>query len=214
MGDMHTVIVDNVGKVIGRIAVGLQQNLILQLLIFHRDLSVNRVLEGGRALQRHFLTNNIGDSLSQKPVYLFLRQIPAVAVVTAADALLLVEGVQPLFGTEAVISLALFHQLFRIGLVHILSLALYIRAVFTAHIRALVMLQAYHIQRAVDYLHSAIHQPLLVGVLDPQNEFPALGFGDQIFIKRRSQITHMHKPGRTRRIPCSDFHVHFPFILP
>ena len=129
-----------------------------------------------------------------------------MAVVTAAGALLLVEGVQPLFGAEAVISLALFHQLFRIGLVHILSLALYIRAVFTAHIRALVMLQAYHIQRAVNHIHRAIHQP--------QNEFPFLGFGDQIFIKRRSQITHMHKPGRTRRIPCSDFHVHFPFILP
>ena len=52
MGDVHQMVVDDVGKVIGGIAVGLEKHLILDFLVLNGDGTEHRVLKGGGALQR------------------------------------------------------------------------------------------------------------------------------------------------------------------
>ena len=69
-------------------------------------------------------------------------------------ALLGVQGLQTLLGAEAVVSLALGHQLLGILLEHAHALALHIGADGAAHIRALVPQQAGLAQSVVDHVHS------------------------------------------------------------
>ena len=45
MGDVHEVVIDNIGEVIGREAIGLHQNLVIQLRIMHGDITINHVME-------------------------------------------------------------------------------------------------------------------------------------------------------------------------
>ena len=142
VGDVHQVVVDDVGEVVGGVAVRLEEHLVLDLLVLNGDGAEHRVLKGGGARQGHLLPDDVRRARVQQPLDLLLGQIPAVPVV-AADALLVVQGFQPLLGAEAVIGLALLHQLLGVGLVQILALALDVGAVGAAHVRALVVLQAH-----------------------------------------------------------------------
>ena len=46
MGDAHQMVVHHVGKIIGGIAVGFDQDHIVQLGIIYRDISVDLIMEG------------------------------------------------------------------------------------------------------------------------------------------------------------------------
>lgn len=50
MGNAHQVVVHHVGEVIGGQAVGLDEYLIVQRVVFHGDISEGHVVEGGSAL--------------------------------------------------------------------------------------------------------------------------------------------------------------------
>ena len=89
MGNAHCVVVDYVREVVGGVAVGLDQNLVLQLGVFNGNLAENSVGEGRAALGRHFLADYIGYALGKKPVDFLLRKVAAVAVVSAADGFVL-----------------------------------------------------------------------------------------------------------------------------
>ena len=89
VGNAHRVVVDNVREVVGGVAVGFYQDLILQLAVLDGDFAEYRVGEGRAALDRHFLADNIGHALSEKAVDLLLRKVAAVSVVAAADGFLL-----------------------------------------------------------------------------------------------------------------------------
>ena len=102
MGNVHQVVVDDVGKIVGGVAVRLEEHLVLDLLVLDGDGAEHRVLKGGRARQGHLLADDVGRARLQQPLDLLGGQVPAVAVI-AADALLIVKGLQPLFGAEAVI---------------------------------------------------------------------------------------------------------------
>ena len=141
MGDVHQVVVDDVCEIVGRVAVGFQEHLILQLAVFHRDGAVYRVLKGGGAGKRHLLADDVGNALRKQAVNFLLREVAAVAVVPA-EAAVLMEGIKPLLGTEAIVGLALLHQLFGVGLVQILALALHIGTEAAVAVGALVVLQA------------------------------------------------------------------------
>ena len=52
MCDLHQMIVDHIGKVIGRESVRLDQDHIVQLIIRNCNISVNLVMECGRSLSR------------------------------------------------------------------------------------------------------------------------------------------------------------------
>ena len=136
----HGVVVNDVGEVVGRVAVGLNQNLILQLAVLDGNLAEHRVGEGRAALSGHFLTDNVGRSLGEQAVNLLLRQIAAVTVIAAADGFVL-DFFQPFLGAEAAVSLALGNQLFRVGKIHILALGLHIGTEVAADVGTFVVLQ-------------------------------------------------------------------------
>ena len=192
MGNVHQVVVDDVCEIIGGIAVGLQQDLVLQLFIFNGNLPEYRVLEGGGTLCRHLLPDHIGGAGIQQALDFLGGQIPAVTVI-AAEAIFLMEGFQPFLGAEAVVGLAFPDKLLCIGAIGVLPLALDIGAIFSANIGAFIVVQAHLLQGVVDHIHCALHQPFLVGILNAQDEFPLLGFGDEIFKQGGAQVAHVHK---------------------
>ena len=106
MGDAHGVVVDDVREVVGRVAVLLDQNLILQFAVIHRDCAEHRVRKGGGAFDGHLLSDDIGDARVQFFLYLFFTEIAAVTVIAAADSLVL-DLFQTLLGAEAAVRLAL-----------------------------------------------------------------------------------------------------------
>jgi hypothetical protein len=60
MGDAHQMVVHHVGEVVGGHAVGLDQHLIVQGGVFHRDIAENLVVEGGAAAVGDALPDYIG----------------------------------------------------------------------------------------------------------------------------------------------------------
>ena len=204
VGDGHGVVVDDVREVVGRVAVLLDQDLVLQLAVLDRDLAEYRVREGRRALGRHLLADNIGDARVQILLYLLVAEVAAVAVIAAADGLFL-ELFEPLLGAEAAVRLALFDELFGVGQVHILSLALHIGAVVAADVGAFVVDKSRGFQGVVDNVYRAFYISFLIGVLNTQDEGAALTFRYQIFIQRRSQVADVHEARRTGRESCSYF---------
>ena len=59
VGDAHEMVVHHVGEIIGGQAVGLEEDLVVQLGVVHGDVPVHRVVEGGGALG-NTLTDDIG----------------------------------------------------------------------------------------------------------------------------------------------------------
>ena len=77
MGDAHEVVVDDVGKVVGRQTVALQEHLIVERLILHRDVAKACIVEGRGAVLRDTLANDVGLARGDARLGLFERQVAA-----------------------------------------------------------------------------------------------------------------------------------------
>jgi hypothetical protein len=53
VGDAHEVVVDHVGEVVGRMAIGLQEHLVVDLGVSDDDIAAQQVMGHGLALGRH-----------------------------------------------------------------------------------------------------------------------------------------------------------------
>lgn len=60
MRDTHRMVVDDICKIIGGVPVGLDEDLVLQLAVFHRNTAVHGVFKRCGAVKRHFLADNVG----------------------------------------------------------------------------------------------------------------------------------------------------------
>ena len=208
MGTAHQVVIHHVGKVIGRHAVSLDQNLVIQFGIIDLNVTVHHIVKAGHTLGRDLLADDIGHTGSQLGVDLLLRQVTAVAVVMAHFAvgfLLLMQVVQAFLGAEAVVGFARFDQLLGILFEHAHALALDIGADGAADIRAFVPSQAGGAQRVVNNIGCALHQAALIGILNAQDKGAAVMAGLKISIQCGAQVAHMHiarggrcKPGAYR----------------
>ena len=186
MGDPHQVIIHDVGKVIGRIAVGLDEDHVVQLLVLHRDVSVELIVERRRSGCRIILPDDVGHAGSEVRLNLLLRQMQAVLVIDGdflpVDHLL--QGLEALRRAEAVIGFALVDELPCI--LHVESalypLGLHIRADRPAKVRRLVRNKTGLADRVVDDVHGALEFPLLVRVLDPENKIPALVLRNEVSV--------------------------------
>ena len=130
----------------------------------------------------------------------------------AVGALLGVEGFQTLLGAEAVVGLALCHQLFGVLLEHPHPLALDVGADGAAHIGAFVPQQAGLPQGVVDDVHSTLDVAALIGVLDAEDEGAVVVLGHQVGVQCGAQVANMHitrgrggKSGADLRIRHNDF---------
>ena len=57
--DAHEMVIHDVGEVVGGHSVALDEDLILELLVLHADVSVYQVMESRDALGRHLLADDI-----------------------------------------------------------------------------------------------------------------------------------------------------------
>ena len=216
MRDAHQMVVHDVGEIVGGHAVGLDEDLVVEGGIVHLDVAVHHVLKAGGALGGHLLADDVGHAGVELLFDLLGRQAAAVAVVVrglAAGLLHKAHLVQALLVAEAVVGLALLHQLLGVGLEHAHALALDVRAHGAADVRALVPQKARLAQRVVDDVHRALDIALLVGVLDAQDEFAAAVLGHQVGVQRGAQVAHVHIAGRAGRETGADGVCHNSLLL-
>ena len=67
------------------------------------------------------------------------------------------------------------------------------------------MLQTGLFKRSVDNIHGTFHIAFLIRILNPENKISVLMLCNQIRIKCRPQISHMHPSRRGRCKSCPDF---------
>ncbi len=75
------MVVHHIGKIVGRIAVGLDENHIIQLAIVYGNISIYFILEGGGSFGRVILSDNIRGIGCQFFFYLFFGQMQAMFVI-------------------------------------------------------------------------------------------------------------------------------------
>ena len=196
MGDAHQVVVHHVCEVIGGQAVPLDQHLVVQGAVFHRDVAKDLVMEGGAALVGDALADHIGLPLGGKPVR-FLPAHAAAGIVPPVKlaAVLLALG---LFA-EAAVGMAPLHQQLGIFLVKRPPLRLHIGGHRAAHIRAFIVLQVALGHSLIDHIHGALHQAALVRILNAEDELAAGVPGDEIGIERGAQVANVHISSGGRR---------------
>ena len=117
VGDPHQVVVDHVGEVVGRVAVGLEQHLVVDLGVGDRDVAPQEVVGHGVAVFRHGEPDHMGLSRFAAPRRLRRVDRPAetvVAELALGGALFGAQGVEPLAGAETRVGGAGGHQLFHV----------------------------------------------------------------------------------------------------
>ena len=140
VADGHQVIVHDVGEVVGRQTVSLDEHVVIQRVAIHLDVAVEHVVEGRFARGRHVLADDVG--LARRDAALGLLKadvVQALFVVFVGFTLGLgglAVGLDLFLGAEAAVSAAFFDQLPSELGVEVAALGLDIRAVFAAHIRA------------------------------------------------------------------------------
>ena len=90
--------------------------------------------------------------------------------------------IQILLGAEAIIRLALFNKLLCIGKIHIFSLALNVRTVVSALVRALVPFKSRKSQAAVNFFNRTFNKTRLIGILNAENKHAIVLFCKQISV--------------------------------
>ena len=192
MGDAHQMVVDDVGKIVGRQAVPLQQHLIVQRAVLHGNVSEDGIVERGGARLGDLLPDDVGLTGLHAAQGVLQRQIAAGIGGAVKLAAVLLGGA--LFA-EAVVCAAFFRQQLGIPAVGVPPLGLDVGCHRAAHIGALVMVQAALGHGAVDDIHRALHQTALVRVLNTEDERAAVAAGDEPGIQRRAQVAHVHIAG-------------------
>ena len=195
VGNAHQVVVHHVSKVVGGHPIGLDEDLVVHLAVVHLDVAVHHIVKAGHALTGDLLADDVRLACGKALFHFLLGQFAAAAVVVGhltGSALLGVQSLQPLFGAEAVIGLALCHQLLGVLLEHAHALALHIGTHGAADIRTLVPQKAGLPQGVVDDIHSALHIAALIGVLDAQDEGAILVLGHQVGVQGSTQVANVH----------------------
>ena len=199
--DIHKVVVDDVCKVICRIAITLHDHLIVQRVVVENDLAVNEVTML-RLTRRNEHTNNVGLAGLDALLHLRVTQPVAEAIILGLlvlrAALLFSHLLQPLRRAEAVVGLFGFEQTFHEALVELEALRLEVRAEFAhdfllrhclpsllklaCHLlgdgaRALVIFDAGPVEAVNDLSDAAFDLAVLVGVLDTEKELAIVPLG-------------------------------------
>ena len=216
VGDAHQMVVDNVGEVVGRHTVLLNQHHVIERVIREGHMAEHEVVIAGFARRRRVLADDIRHARVQLALDFLLRQVQAVLVVLEHLALRFTSRAalfQLFFRAEAVVSMARLDQLLCIGQVQILALRLDVRADRAAHVRAFIPVHAAAAQRVVNDLRRAFHKAHLIRVLNAQDEFAPVLPGKQIPIQCRAQSAQMHKARRRRRKSCTHFLIHSLILL-
>src|SRR5438552_5779374 len=174
------------------IAIGLEQHLIVDLLVIEGDWRTKGVVHDGRATFLYLETHHRGLSLPGSG--LACRHMAAQAIVAQhlfGPALLLAHGLQPLWGAPTAIGGTGIEQLLGIALIHSKTLRLPVGSIRTTDIGAFIPLQADPAQRAQDRLFRSPVVASLIRVFDTNDKLPPLGAGKDIIKQSNIASAHM-----------------------
>ena len=204
---------------VGREAVGLQQDRVLQRPRIDRDLPADEIGKADLARQRHLQAHDRLLPGRELALHLLLGELAAVPVVAGRhDVLrlaLLAHLGQPLRRAEAVVGVPMLHQPVGRLLVEFLALALDVGAVVAAlavgdraairvDLRPLVPVEAEPGQPLGDAGERALDQALAVGVLDPQHHGAAVVACEEPVEERGVRRADMEIAGRAWREAGTD----------
>ena len=206
MRDPHQVVIHDICEVVGRIAVRLDEDHVVQLAVFDRDLPVDLVPEGRRPLGGHIEPDDIGDPCVEIRLNFLFGKMETVLVI-GRDLLAgydTAQALKTLLRAEAVIRRTLFDQDLRVLFVDALlrALALHIGTDAAVLVRSFVKGKAGQVECPVNDLKRAFIEAYLICVLDTEHEISVFMLCDQIGIERCAKISNMHPAGRAGCKPC------------
>ena len=175
VGDGHVHVVADHSEVVGERAVGAAQDHVVHHIDGEAHVAVDGILERDRTVVvGHFQAPDMGLAGSDARGGLVGRNGATGAVVARVTPLGflggLALGVQLLLGAEARVGGAGVDELLQRCLVRVGALGLEVGAARSAHLRALVPIEAHPRQRAQNDLGVLLGGTLRVGVLDAQHE--------------------------------------------
>ena len=208
MSNVHKRIVDNYSIVIGRDAIGFNDNEITDIIGIKNYIATNHVANENLLVGRNAEANGRFAAFSFKLSNLLFCQMTAFAHITRHFAFFdqaLTFFLQLLIGAVAIVSLAFSQQLVSIFFVDIKTFHLMIRSVRAANINALIPVHTQPLQSSLDIFLGFRGRTLTVGILDTQNQLAAGFAGQQIVEQRTARTTDMERAGRARRKSYSNF---------
>ena len=182
VADRHQVVVDDVGQVIGRVAVRLEQDQVFEVGVLKDDLAAQEIHDPGLTVQRHAEANGEGHPGGEIRLDLLRGEIAAEAVVARrflARRLLLPHLLQALRRAEAAVGMPARQQSRGVLPVEVGPLTLAIGTERAADVRPLVPIEAEPAQDIDDSLLGPFDVAVAIGVLDAEQEgaLPSLARG-------------------------------------
>ncbi len=194
--DAHQVIIDHIGKVVGRHAIRLEQHLHVDLRPLELDFAAQHVAHLTDALARHPHAHHRRFTGSDPLRHFHGIERQAMPVVTGllpGSDLLVTQRIEALGGTEAVKRMSAAEQLPGVLTVDLATLTLAIRCMRPAHVRAFIPVQAQPAQRFENRLLGLRCAARAIGILNTQNELPAM-------LSRKAEIEQRDIGGADMRV--------------
>ncbi len=203
VADLHQVVVDDHGEVIGGESVGLEQDLVVDIGVLEAHVTAHRVVPLGDALG-HPQAHHTGRAARAFPCNLLLAA-EAAAVVTSrlgAGALRVAHRREPRRRAGAPVRVAARDQPVGVRAIRGDAQRLDVRSMRAADLRSLVPVEPEPAQGFQDQRFGARDVPLLIGVLDAQDEGAAGVTGREPGEERgahRSEVQRAGGRGRKTR---------------
>ena len=217
LGDLHQVIVHDVGKMVGRQFIGpLPEHLVVEGVGVHFDVTSDQVIHLDNRVGRHLEAYGPVGSLLKQPLDLILREGQRVAHRHPCHLIVdkcltcgfsLSAGLfQSLGGVESIVGVAVLDQLLGVLAVDSAPLALAVRSVrmtlgrcldhLAVSVHAFVRNDAAPVKSLDDIFLGPGNEPVGVGVLDPDDEITSALLGIEVVIESRADSAHMQRTGR------------------
>ena len=211
MGDMHQIVIDDDGVVVGGDAVALDDDEIADPVGIEFHIAPHHVVDDDLFVRRHAQADRRFASLGLILLPLLFGQIaafPAVARHLAGFQLSLALRLQLFRSAVAVIRLALRQESVRVFLIDTEAFHLMVRPVRTAHIDAFVPGDPEPLQRGLDIFLGFRRGTFPVGILDPQYELAPHFPGKEPVEQGGPGAADMEWSSRARCKTYSHFFIH------
>ena len=208
VGDLHLGVVDDAGEVVERRAVGPDDHEVADLVGLLLDVPLDQVVDDERAAERDLEPQGVGPSLGLEPGQVGVGERLAAEAVGALAA----SRPRPCRRRARPRCCSRDRRAPRrparsaAGGVAVGALRLEIRAVRPADLGAFVPVHAHPAEAVEDQRDGLLDVPLLVGVVDPEDELAAGVAGQQPVEQRRPHPADVEEAGRAGGESCAYAH--------
>ena len=204
MRNLHQMVVNDIGQMVGRQLVGtLVEHLVVADVALDTYLTTNKVVDQDLLTSLDLEADNILLSISNQRLYFFLQQCQRVTHLLAGVAVVLeildfsTLGFQLLWRVKSNIGLAIVEQLPDILLIDVATLTLAIRALVATKRDTLVKLDAQPLETLYDILFGPWYKTGGISILNTEHQVTAMLTGEQIIIQCRTHTTDVQCPRGT-----------------